>query len=1186
MDGPTERNLPAEFEAVSKRIRSIRVVDETVILARLLLLTASISIVADALMRFPALIRWAIFLALVWWAVWLLRRRVLPAARGRRSAVNLALEIEGEIPQASGRLASGVEFAQDGTSATSPLARQVMERAVTLVEPQRIAGLAKTGRLRRNAMELGVVALVWVVLLAFIPSFVEVGFLRTLAPWMQIEWPARTGVRSTTFATHHPKRTSLALRADLFKGDPLEEPVWVRMRLTRDGVTGPWDEQQLMHQGETRFERLVDPGADSIEFLFLTRDVETAPQQIEFVEAPHVASAIATVTPPQYASAIERQRIDLGDATGSQGRIAQPILAGSLVEIAITTIPPLSPGPAQDGSRKEWEAATFKWESAAAGGDQPPPDFALGGERGAWTLTWTADKQRVLALRLTDENGVRNVEDIRVSMEVVSDTPAEALMVEPATDETVLPTAEISLQGQARDDVGVASLTLEATKGAQWRQVLAEASGPAQREMTVATTLDLAALGAKPGDLFEIAALATDGFIVDGSARAATRSTPRRLRVLTRAQFEEETRSTLSAVRQGALRVDERQRTLVAHNEAASAQVRPQTEIGERLAVLRKQIAALQQRIERNRVNDSAMQSLLSAASDILESAGEQSNEARDELQRAAQAQDGPATQSTKDDVDEGMKRASGAQAQVSAELKDLADLLEHDKDAWVASRRLEKLAEAIQKASDERSKAGARTLGRSQSDLGADEMAALERAADSAAQAGQAASEVMEDLRERSDQVRKEDPARAANLQEAAKRGENEALTARMEQAAQATRQNKLDEARAATQEAMQTVQRMIEDLADDEKKRSETLRRRLASLAESLEQLVRQAASAEAEATALLNASGAEVASAAPVVSREAATISLNAGGVADDARAAGPSTQRVVRLLERAAEAEGRAAASLGAAPAQVSPGHEQLSRGRALLEEALGVLRQQEERTEEAERQERAMRLAQEYKAICDRQEGVLAATTAMVGAQSNRRSLVEARRLGVEQEQVAAAIEAVAAASEDVRKSGTFMEATGFALDAAGSAAQELRSGIPTEGTVLYQREVLETLRGLANALGQAARKEESPFAQDDAGGEGSGGGGGGGGGGQDDPLIAPLAEVKMLRALQQRIYERTKLLPAGDQGGDPARALARRQESIAALAQALRDEVERKAMQGGAAPKVESQDPKDGDQEP
>jgi hypothetical protein len=326
----------------------------------------------------------------------------------------------------------------------------------------------------------------------------------------------------------------------------------------------------------------------------------------------------------------------------------------------------------------------------------------------------------------------------------------------------------------------------------------------------------------------------------------------------------------------------------------------------------------------------------------------------------------------------------------------------------------------------------------------------------------------------------------------------------------------------------------------------------------------LVRQAESTEELGLALVTAEGAEVTKSSPAVAQQAATLSLNASSVADDGRAAGPSAQRVVRLIERGAEAEGRAASALSTATPQIALGHESLVRATALFQEALELVRQQEKKNDEQERQQRAKELAQAYKNLCDREEGLLTATATLVNKVGDRRVLVESRRLGVDQESIRQEISAISEGSPDVQKSPTFTEATTLALDAATRAASDLRSGPPTPATVEMEKEVMEILRGLVNALSEAAKKSDDPFADPSENAGGGDGAGGGGGGEEEKPLIPPLAELKVIRSLQQRIYERTKAIESTQMPIDALNGLSQRQDSIAKIADDLRKELERK----------------------
>lgn len=1153
------RNLPQEFDDVGRRMRTIRIAEKSTVLGRTVILALSGCVAVDALIRFPSPLRWFILLGLVFFVGWLFRNRFLPVLTPPSSRVKLALEVEKRNPQASGRLASGVEFAADQNFTQNPFAKKVELDAIALVSPQDIYGLLSTSQLKKEFVAFAVVVMLWVGFFVFSPSLATTGILRTLTPWVLAEWPARTGIRSTTFATHHPKQTALALKSDLFRGNPETEPVWVRLRRTVGDNIGVWEKIQLIHQSETRFERLIEAGSDSIEFQFLTRDVETNIQRIDFVEAPTLTSLTASITPPQYATKIQSQFYELGNGTNNNGRIPTTILAGSMVGFDLLPTGTIVV-PTDELQRENWLRSTLIWSNNKKGDDPDDTQFEFSDLDGKWHIEWLADQSRSLNIRLIDKNGVQNIDDIQAVIDVAADVPPEALVTEPNTDETVLATALIPIKGIGRDDVGLDRIAIQVSKSKTWRKDLVSVLVEGEREAETETLFDLSTANAQPGDVFEITLIADDVFRLDGVAREGTRSTPRRIRVLTRPQFEEETRNTIAAIRQGAIRTNERQAGLMTREESASTKVRPQTEIGERISTIRSMMDGLEKRLDRNDIQDDATRSMIEAADDILQTAQTQSESARNNLQEAAQIQSEDKENQDSNRSNKKIEDAKEAQREVRSELNDLATLLDKDKDAWMAARKLEKVAEAISQSEKERTRAGANTIGRNRSELSADESASLDRAAEGAKTAAQTARETIEELKERAKKIEKEDLARADNLRQAAERGDNESLVARMEQAEQATRENRLDEAQRSSASALQTVQKMIGDLADDEKARTETLRRRLATLVDALKQLVLQSQSTEELGLALLTADGAMVEKSSLAVSQQAATLSLNASAVADEGRSAGPNAQRVVRLIERGAEADGRAASALGASPSQVALGHENLVRATALFQEALEVVRQQETKNKEQERQQRVRELVKQYKDLYDREEGLFIASESLLNKGSDRRVLVEARRLGVEQESIRQAIAAISESSQDVQKSPTFTEATTLALDAAARAAADLRSGPPTQSTIEMEREVMEILRGLVGALGEAAKKPDDPFADPNQ----ETGGGGGGGGEEEKPLIPPLAELKVIRSLQQRIYERTKAIESTQVPVDAINGLAQRQDSIAKIAEKLREELERK----------------------
>ena len=634
----TIRNLPQEFDNVGRSLRTTRIAERSIVLGRTIILSISGCIAIDAIIRFPSPLRWLILLGLTLFTAWLFRRQFLPVFAPASSRVQLALEVEKRNPQASGRLASGVEFAADQKFKGNVFAKMVERDAIELVTPQAISELLSTTQMKKEGGFLAAVMMLWIGFFVFSPTLATTGILRTLTPWVTADWPARTGIRSTTFATHHPKQTAISLKADLFRGNPEVEAVWVRLRRIAGENIGTWEKIPLIHQGETRFERLIEAGSDAVEFQFMTRDVETNIQRIDFVEAPTLASLRATVTPPQYATQVQPQNFELGNGTNNRGRIPVAILEASTVEVDMLPTPTIVVPP-EGPQRDDWIRSTFNWSDKRKSDQSDQPGFVFTESNGMWHVKLRADRSQSLLIRLTDDHGVQNVDDIQVVLDVAADLPPEALITEPRADETVLATARIPLKGLGRDDVGLDRITLQASRSTTWRKDLISVDGKGAREAEAETIFDLSTANAQPGEVFEIVLVADDVFRLNGAAREGTRSTPRRIRVLTRPQFEEETRNAIAAIRQGAIRANERQASLISREESPSAQVRPQTEISERISTIRSMMDGLEKRLDRNEIQDDATRSLIEAGDDILQTAQKQSESARNDRQEAAQMQ-------------------------------------------------------------------------------------------------------------------------------------------------------------------------------------------------------------------------------------------------------------------------------------------------------------------------------------------------------------------------------------------------------------------------------------------------------------------------------------------------------------------------------------------------------------------
>ena len=298
-----------------------------------------------------------------------------------------------------------------------------------------------------------------------------------LLPWAGASWPKRTAVADVTRLEAHPLGAALPLRALLTKTPKPagQTDVSVKYRLEVNGAGGlvrsmlltsqgarRVDQQQGMNASESGelYERLFEPSAllaagasrdAQLVYWFETSDDRTEERRILLVEPPAIRSASVSVDPPAYAvgklregSAFVQGSRDAGHGVDQRSMVG-PILAGSRVKLTLELNKPLA-GPANN--RPESLAA---FVAAATPGLVGAKELTGSFAPTAWTFEWTLESSRQVAVNLIDEHKIRAVDDAVFRFEATADRAPTVLVVDPAQDEAVLPTAVIPAAAEARD---------------------------------------------------------------------------------------------------------------------------------------------------------------------------------------------------------------------------------------------------------------------------------------------------------------------------------------------------------------------------------------------------------------------------------------------------------------------------------------------------------------------------------------------------------------------------------------------------------------------------------------------------------------------------------------------------------------------------------------------------------------
>ena len=941
-----------------------------------------------------------------------------------------------------------------------------------------------------------------------------------------------------------------------------------------------WTDVVLSLQPGGDFERLIDAAGDSIEIRFSTSDAVTETVRVRLVDPPAVAAATLLAEPPPYArSMVAERREQLGDGTDARSVVQDPILEGSdvRVDVRLNRAVPFgggrssmrvigtrdgatgagSDGIAEASGKSEGAVAAESAERRGhAGGfsiEVDPTDATL------LTIRGRADHATRIELDLVDENGIAQEDEVAFAFEVIPDREPTAVMVEPLQDESVLPDARVTVRAESRDDLALRSAGIEiATRigqGAAESLALEEraaefADGPRSRDQAFVKaaeterTLDLARLSVKAGDAVVLRAFAED--FLDRAAREANashggeeaaaaeaqppdgrriRSAARVLRIVGDDEFERQIRSTLAGVRRDAMRIDERQaraRDQLERTGAEPATRDVQGSVTEGISRTAESVRETMQRLERNGRDEGGLGELAEQARDLLDEAEARSSEASTKLEKSADA----AAAGDQAARDRSAAEAAEAQESVRAELEDLVSLLDRDEDAWVARKRLDELAGKVKQLTRETEQAAARSGGESREELSAESRAELDALAERQQQASSESEQVAQELRERAKTLAEADPQQSKALEEAAKAIEEGRVREELSEASESAQQNRLEQSKQSQQRASQALSRASEALSQDRKVKAEELARELESLVESIQRLL-----TEAEAFAVeLREVPLDADQAADAVrdglARSVGMLSQNTRGTAADARATSREAARVARFLDDAAAALAAVSGELRAEPFDADDAGSSMDAALKALQDALAAAEEAQERAEERAEEEKREELVAKYRDFLEREAAIRGSVEKIApvdGAALGRREVVESRRLGTVQEELRTAIDALRKEDSDVGDSDALIEMHDVVDAALVEARSGLSGGKPGDAMPRID-EALESLAWIVSALEDAAPADGDRFEE----GQDQGGGAAGGGGGGAQGAIPPVAEIKILRSMQESLMKRTR----------------------------------------------------------
>jgi len=1133
---------------LNRRLDGFRLAARRLLLARgagvlvcLCLTTITLLVLLDWFMRFDAWFRVLLLIGIILLITVLWIGTVLPALRFHPSRTDIALRIERNHEYAEGRIASASQFL--GTREEShPMAGASIVDAESVIETISTRDIFRPrGTIRW--VGCGILLVMFSVTVVFmIPGPASTGLSRILLPLSSAKWPARTAVTSLMDPSSrnqvHGRGTTLLMRAaNETPGFP-GGPVWIEYRVHENGSHTDWNSLLLTHQGTGIHERVLDPDGERIEFRFKTDDASTSMQEIPIVDLPEIVDAQLHITPPGYAVDTHEPRdIPLLEGGVLRGRIGESILRGSELIVDITSNNPLLiPG----GAPEQWLSDILNSTHEPTPTLHADPD-----DPRRFQLKWVLDEPVRQVVQLRDENGLQSLDPWNLYIESTTDREPTVAFEHPSQDLSLLPGARLEPRLTASDDIQLDQMRIHVAPdiaggeettptGHSLDTTLDLTKEDPTTNQSMDITLDLAEWDLEPGTTLLVEGTVRDSYRdVDGLDRV-TNAAPRRIQIIDESSFLSMIRNRFKLLQQRVKELDDRQdqlQRIVRSGAWTTGDQREQSALSRAMRDQREQLDSIRSEMNTNRSDDQQVEALLSFSTESLDRAAEASNMAVESMQV------GPSDRA----------QALRSQEEVRFELGELVSMLGEDEESWLVSRQVERLIELQRELLERTNSLGRDMLGLTREDMGELERETLEQVSREQLELTGSARDLIEALEDRSQGLSDVNPAQSEAMRSAAERAKSDQVVERIREASEDMSEGLMQSASRAQEGVLQTLQQIQGMLDESRKVDVKDLVRKLEALEQAIDRLV------EFQRRELLRLDDAIIEGV--FIGRDTPLIRLrtNTLSVSKQARESGEETRSISRILEQAAGEQAEAIGGLRTdpVPAESVRGHEE--RSLQLLESALEESGSRAEQARQDMETGARNELASRYRALAEH-EAVIMKQTELLGdgEKLDRRARFEARRLSRNQEEIRIDLLDLTATNGELLESPAFKHIH-ERLDALSlDITTDLKEEHITSLTTHRQQMMIRQFTTLADSLEQA--DDEDRFA------DGSSGSGGSSGesSSQQQGLVPPIAEIKLLRGMQVELLDETRAMEIdtkrfGELRSRVIRDLAEQQSTLARL---------------------------------
>jgi hypothetical protein len=1099
--------------------------------------------------------------------------------RARITASQLAGQFERRFPKLGDRLTSTVGFVEACSDGGAPrahlgsesLVRRVIEETDRTVRRVPLED-ALTLRPLARSVAFGLTTLVLVGLIVRVsPDWYATGLLRYALPLRATEWPHRVEIEPLQSDSKVALGGSLLVRMRVTRGadDGLRGIVRVRE------ANGRLSTFAMQREGAADFYATIDAVHADLTYWFEAGDASTAaaPARVTVVTPPDVAEATVRIVAPDYAQPRPAEELAL---TGGEIRA----VVGSVLTVTVRTGRPV--GVDEQGG----PTARLEFDGA-----EPVPLEFVAEDAARLTGRFELRQNDTLRIVLRDADGFENTARRDYRLVALPDEPPVVTVTEPSAITEVSPGGSVTLVAHAEDDLGIRDvrLTAEVVKRAEpFTQVLVEhpaaVAAGARLAADIRYAWALTPLKLQIGDVVDYRVVVTDNFAGQDAPGHSAASPPLRLKVVNPAELENRLRDEFmqleARVRQAMLD----QQTLrdeagglaeggdaPAGPEAARRLARRQSQLADQVHRLAERFDRAAERVRLNQAFDEPTRRQTADVTRQLErtASGNMTQAARvlERLGAPRAADQSPTSSATASQPsDSGSPSAEAATTAQTAAIDELQQVLRWmsrwgDFQESVAKAR--DLLDRQQQIREATLRQGRQAVGKPVAALSDEERTQLKRVLREQEQLARELEQWLGQGRGLIERLQGKDAASAEALGEAVRAAVAHGVGARMEKAAAALTDNRTAAAGLEQRGAESGLAAVLAALEARQVRELTELRKSVERLLDALAEIVRRqeavtAATEEARARDVGTNGMAGLADEQRLIRRNTRQLGEELSEAPPTAKAAGVLKQ-AVPPMERAEDAL-RVTAAERAVPDQRD--------ALAALQAALAELQLLAAQTEHQLMQKTLAQVRRVLEQLRDRQQEVNDASQEVVdeakaaAGRPNRAVTRRATRLAEQQDGIRQDTVTVRGELEQTAVYAWVMDRLAGKMTDVRTALTERRLD---DGLLETEHGIVSELAQLIDALAAIETLPPPDQFADGAGGEG------GGTAAPNQPPVPPVAELMVIKAMQQDLNAQTVKLHATHGGAEPTEADLRRARAIGRDQEQLRlltERVTQKARNG------------------